>query len=122
MRQPHGRSFLRLLACLIASFAVSWGCASSPDRIAYNSISGARVIVQEAVTQYKTHCNVKAHEEGPGTCPAVQYDKVREAYQRFQAAHALAVHGAAGISEGDWLALVSNSANDALAIIRAWRK
>lgn len=110
-----------VLAVAVVICTAYVGCASSPDRVAFNTISGARETVQAAVVAYKTHCGVKAHEPGPGSCPVAEYEKARDAYEKFQTAHALAVHGAAGISEKNWFALIKDVALDSLKIIEAWR-
>jgi hypothetical protein len=111
-----------LIPMVLMTVLVVAACASTPDRIAYTSISGAVDGVQAALKAW----NEVFYSPGVKVDPALwnaRRDKLADAYAKFQASAALAVTLAKDVTQGDnALKIVNDAAAQVLALIAELEK
>lgn len=116
---PSGHGVL-LARAVLALFLVSvmTACASMPpDRIAYNSIDGAKAGVNAALRAWND-----LYQQGRYT--DADRDKVKAAYEKFEASVAVSVDIAKVATDEDQkrnaMAYVNAAASDLMALLRAF--
>lgn len=110
-----------LAAVLVLTMLV--GCASSPDRVAFNSIDGAISAAQAGVAAFKTLYNEGVKSPDPVVVQRWKDNdvKARAAYAKFQKAALVATDVAAGLGQKDSaLTIVSNAYADLIETLRAF--
>jgi hypothetical protein len=97
-------------------------CASTPDRIAFTSISGAVDGVQSALKAW----NEGFYAPGVKVDPTLwngRRDKLADGYKKFQASASLAVTLAKDVTQGDnALKIVNDAAAQVIALIAELEK
>lgn len=106
---------IKRLAIAALSLSIIFGCSSA------TLIDDAITTVQSATRAYKRHCGVGVGQKGPGTCDAVEYQTVQDAYVSFQKTVDAAIDLAEkqGVTTSD---IILKARDVAISIINQWQK